>query len=136
MDYFRLATPQDIEALKHIDSVATAERAQNIQQWVNEKNCYLIERQSQIIAYGVLHYRFFGCGFIEMLMVDSEFRRQGIGSQLIEQFKLTCVTPKLFTSTNQSNVSMQRLLANAQFISSGIIENLDEGDPELIYFYR
>lgn len=58
MDYFRLATPQDIEALKHIDSVATAERAQNIQQWINEKNCYLIERQSQIIAYGVLHYRF------------------------------------------------------------------------------
>ncbi|BBV09000.1 hypothetical protein BML2537_24940 [Providencia stuartii] len=71
-----------------------------------------------------------------MLMVDSEFRRQGIGSQLIEQLKLTCVTPKLFTSTNQSNVSMQRLLANAQFIPSGIIENLDEGDPELIYFCR
>lgn len=49
MDYFRLATPQDIEALKHIDSVATAERAQNIQQWINEKNCYSSNARAKLL---------------------------------------------------------------------------------------
>jgi hypothetical protein len=29
---------------------------------------------------------------------------------------------------------MQRLLATLGFNRSGLIENLDEGDPELVYF--
>jgi len=47
-----------------------------------------------------------------------------------------CRTPKLFTSTNQSNVPMQGLLATLEFARSGLIENLDDGDPELVYFKR
>jgi RimJ/RimL family protein N-acetyltransferase len=42
----------------------------------------------------------------------------------------------LFTSTNQSNIAMQRLCESCGFERSGIVENLDEGDPELIYFKR
>ncbi|WZB72100.1 hypothetical protein WJ968_11125 [Achromobacter xylosoxidans] len=44
-----------------------------------------------------------------------------------------CDTAKLFTSTNQSNVAARRLMAKAGFVPSGMIENLDEGDPELVY---
>ena len=41
--------------------------------------------------------------------------------------------PKLFTSTNRSNAPMQSLLAKLGYRPSGVIENLDEGDPELVY---
>ena len=44
-----------------------------------------------------------------------------------------CDTPKLFTSTNQSNQPMQQLLGALGYIPSGIIHNLDSGDPELVY---
>ena len=71
-----------------------------------------------------------------MLYVHPEFRRQGIGSALIRHLVKECRTPKLFTSTNQSNFRMQRLLAMLDFDRSGFIENLDEGDPELVYFKR
>ena len=131
---FRLATPPDIASLIQLDSVTTAERAQKISQWVNNKHCYLIEQQNQIIAYGVLHYHFFECAFIEMIMVNQAFRQQGAGLSLLQQLKQTCLTQKIFTSTNQSNTPMQRLLDKAQFKPSGFIDNLDEGDPELIYF--
>ncbi len=40
---------------------------------------------------------------------------------------------KLFTSTNASNIAMQRLLVASGFIDSGIVHGLDDGDPELIY---
>ncbi len=40
---------------------------------------------------------------------------------------------KLFTSTNASNIAMQRLLVASSFIDSGIVHGLDDGDPELIY---
>lgn len=133
MNYFRLPTLQDIDTLIKIDSVKTQERALQIAQWVTDKNCFLIERKTQICAYGVLHYHFFNFGFIEMLMVDKQFRRLGLGLALINQFKLTCTTSKLFASTNQSNAAMQNLLIHAQFLASGMIENLDDNDPELVY---
>jgi hypothetical protein len=44
-----------------------------------------------------------------------------------------CTTPKVFTSTNQSNTPMQGLLGKCGFSPSGVIENLDEGDPELLF---
>ena len=47
--------------------------------------------------------------------------------------ELDCQTGKVFTSTNQSNLPMQRLCDRLGFIKSGYVENLDEGDPELIY---
>ncbi|EMI5492751.1 GNAT family N-acetyltransferase [Providencia stuartii] len=133
MNHFRLATPQDIDGLIEIDSIKTHERALKIAQWVADKNCYLIEQETQIYAYAVLHYHFFDFGFIEMLMVSKQFRRLGLGVELINQLKLICTTSKLFTSTNQSNTAMQALLNHTQFLASGVIENLDDDDPELIY---
>jgi predicted GNAT family acetyltransferase len=91
---------------------------------------------ANVVAYAVLNYKFYDNGWIEMLYVHPQFRRQGIGSALIRHLINECFTPKLFTSTNQSNVSMQQLLATLEFDRSGFIENLDEGDPELVYFKR
>ena len=39
----------------------------------------------------------------------------------------------MFTSTHASNLPMQALLAKSGFEPSGIIHNLDPGDPELVY---
>ena len=91
---------------------------------------------AKVVAYAVLNYKFYDNGWIEMLYVHPQFRRQGIGSALIHYLVNECRTTKLFTSTNQSNFPMQRLLATLGFDRSGFIENLDEGDPELVYFKR
>ena len=40
---------------------------------------------------------------------------------------------RIFTSTNESNDPMRRLLAKADWLATGIVENLDPGDPELIF---
>ena len=88
------------------------------------------------MGYGVLHYHFFGCGFIELLMVGERYRRRGVGLVLITALKSHCRHPKLFTSTNRSNLPMQRLLLNAGFVASGQIDNLDDGDPEQVFLSR
>ena len=36
--------------------------------------------------------------------------------------------------TNRSNLPMQRLLLNAGFVASGQIDNLDDGDPEQVFY--
>lgn len=78
---------------------------------------------------------FFGQAFIELLMVGARFRRSGLGLALVASFQESCRGRKLFTSTNLSNHPMQSLLLKAGFRPSGYIDNLDEGDPELVFFY-
>ncbi|POP22617.1 GNAT family N-acetyltransferase [Serratia marcescens] len=134
--FVRLATETDVAALIVLDSVAEHEpqRAAQIRAWCGQGDCYLAEEQDVVMGYGVLHYHFFGCGFIEMLMVGERYRRRGVGQALITALKSHCRHPKLFTSTNRSNLPMQRRLLNAGFVASGQIDNLDDGDPEQVFF--
>ncbi|HFZ1933002.1 GNAT family N-acetyltransferase [Serratia marcescens] len=134
--FVRLATETDVAALIALDSVAEHEpqRAAQIRAWCGQGDCYLAEEQDVVMGYGVLHYHFFGCGFIEMLMVGERYRRRGVGQALITALKSHCRHPKLFTSTNRSNLPMQRRLLNAGFVASGQIDNLDDGDPEQVFF--
>ncbi|HHD7736792.1 MULTISPECIES: GNAT family N-acetyltransferase [Providencia] len=132
---FRVATLIDINAIFSIDTIATVERYENITQWIEQEICYVLEANNEILAYGVLHYYFYSHAFIELLMVNKNHRRQGLGLTLINKLKMQSKTPKIFTSTNQSNTATQQLLIKAGFIPSGYIENLDDNDPELIYCY-
>ena len=81
----------------------------------------------------MLDYTFYECGFVPMLYVAEEARRHGVGGALMRAVAARCKTTKLFTSTNQSNEPMQELLATLGYVPSGLIENLDPGDPELVY---
>lgn len=132
------ATEQDLTALIALDSIAVQEpqRCEAIRLWIEQKICFVLRREGKIAGYGVLHYHFFGCGFIELLMVDPALRGQGVGSALLAALQQQCRTEKLFTSVNTSNTGMQALLLRQGFVLSGQVDNLDDGDPELFYFCR
>ncbi len=134
----RLATITDANSIVAFDHVAASEpaRVQFIHDQIKSSACYVAVIDANVVAYAVLNYKFYDNGWIEMLYVHPQFRRQGIGSALIRHLLNACRTAQLFTSTNQSNLSMQRLLATLEFDRSGFIENLDEGNPELVYFKR
>lgn len=131
----RSAVQADYEGLLALDTVASQgpERALQIQGWIQQSQCYVAEREGILLGYGILNYHFFGHGFVEMLMVGQSGRGQGIGSALLRYFRQISRTEKLFSSTNQSNQAMHGLFQKLGFQRSGVIENLDEGDPEIVY---
>ena len=131
----REATPTDAPALIALDSVAAIDRrrAEQIGQWLAQGNVHVAEQDRDVVGYLVIHHHFFGEAFVEMLMVARERRGQGIGTTLLRHAIEWHGGGKLFTSTNASNLGMQRLLAANGFVGSGIVHGLDEGDPELIY---
>ena len=86
-----------------------------------------------IRGYVIFDESFFDQFFVRLLIVHPDFRRRGLATALVRAAELDCQTDKLFTSTNQSNIPMQQLCERLGFVKSGYIENLDEGDPELIY---
>ena len=134
----RVAATADADAIIAVDDVAKTDpsRVQLIYDQINASSCFVAVIDDSIVAYGVLNYKFYDNGWIEMLYVHPKFRRRAIASELVHYFVKKCRTAKLFTSTNQSNLPMQQLLEAHGFVRSGFIENLDEGDPELVYFKR
>lgn len=138
MPDIRPATLADYERLLALDTRASVdlERCVQISQWIDAGSCYVAQTGESVGAYGVLGYHFFGNGFIEMVMVGEGFRRQGLGIALVRYFQVHCMTPKLFASTNLSNQHMQELLKSAGFRTSGFIDNLDDNDPEIVFFAR
>jgi len=134
----RQALEADREALCSLDLVARQEnqRREFIRREVAAGNCFVAIMNETVVGYGVLNYNFHDNGWIDMLYIDSDHRRCGAGAALLKHMESLCKTPKLFTSTNLSNLPMQSLLAKLDYVPSGVIHNLDEGDPEIVYFKR
>ena len=138
MTSIRPAVENDIEALCSLDLIARREdeRREFIRREVVNGNCLVAVIDEAVAGYGVLNYAFYRNGFVDMLYVHSGYRRRGAGEALLRRIESLCRTPKLFTSTNLSNLPMQSLLAKLGYELSGVIHNLDEGDPEIVYFKR
>jgi len=137
--YVRLANMDDIPAMLGFDQLAQqpgSGRENFIRGAVADRTAWVATLPGQVVGYGVLEYTFFACGFISMVYVHQAYRRCGVGQALLDGLEKACQTPKLFTSTNLSNLPMRALLTKRGYVESGIIHNLDEGDPEVVYFKR
>lgn len=133
----RLAETKDIAAICSFDHLAERdERRTFVERSVRSCCAYVAIFDSEVVGYTVLEYSFYSQGFIAMLYVHPGHRRKGFASALARHVESVCKTEKLFTSTNQSNLPMQALVIKLGYIPSGVINNLDKGDPELLYFKR
>ena len=79
-----------------------------------------------------LQSRSLGAPFLALLYVDPAMRGRGIGLRLLEDFE-GAHGPQVFTSTNLSNEPMQRLLRLRLWKPCGMLNGLDEGDPEIFF---
>ena len=133
----RAARAQDVEPICRLDEIAQTDdgaRRRFVARAAADGHCFVLTVGAQVVAYGVLNYTFYDCGFVDMLYVAAEHRRKGYATMLMRDMEVRCETPKLFTSTNLSNLRMQALLAKLGYELSGVIHHLDEGDPELVYY--
>jgi ribosomal protein S18 acetylase RimI-like enzyme len=133
----RLAAPGDLAGLRFIDPLLRADpdRAEAVQHTVEHGRCLAaIDGGDDVAGYVVVHDHFLGQAFVMLLVVGPAYKRQGIGTLLLRAAERACGRKKLFTSCNRSNLPAQCLFEKCGFQRSGQIYNLDEGDPEFVYF--
>jgi GNAT superfamily N-acetyltransferase len=132
------ATMDDVEAVRTLDRLLPGlrDRSEALLEWIARGECLVARREGELAGFAVANASFFAQCFIVLLVVHPSHRRRGVASALIRRVEATSPTAKLFTSTNRSNRAMQAVCHSLGFVPSGIIENLDEDDPELVYFKR
>ena len=131
----RQARSTDAENLYAFDEVSqhSHSRRKFIERTIQAECCFVIITEEQVIGYAVLEYSFYEEGFVSMLYIHRDYRKQGAGEFLMRYLEPLCKTSKLFASTNLSNQPMQSLFKKLGYVLSGVIHDLDEGDPELVY---
>jgi len=135
----RPAQISDSAALKALDSAVASDgaRADAIDRWLKEDEVVLAEVDAAIVGYAVLaRRRFLDYDTLQMLMVEERYRGQRIGEMLLRHVQGLSLTDRFFATTNLSNYPMQRMLRRLGYIGCGFIDELDPGDPEIVFVKR
>jgi GNAT superfamily N-acetyltransferase len=132
---FRVASGDDAIAIKACDSTVSTdpERAGIIDRWLVEDTVIVAELDAEIVGYGVFNRRFFHNAQAELVMVHPDHRGKRIGENILGKLVELADGGKFFVTTNLSNRRMQSLLIRCGFRTCGFVEELDPGDPELIF---
>jgi len=133
----RLATPGDTTAVLSVDdgTWVSARRTSLVAARVAARDCLVSEWDGRVVAFALIHPQsFFGRDFVELLVVDSDFRRRGVANALLVACAQRSTSRDLFISTNRSNLPMRSLLLREQWLFSGELAGIDEDDPELVFY--
>ena len=102
-----------------------------------ERHHVLVAEEDERVI-GVLAFRtdWFQCTLVSLVVVREDFRRRGIAREFFKAVEAVSPTPRLFSSTEETNVVSIRMHAALGFAPSGHIDNLPQGPRELVFYKR
>ena len=99
---------------------------------------HLLIAESEDEVIGVLAYRtdWFQCTLVSLVCVRTDFRRRGVARSLFAKVEEMSPSPRLFSSTEETNGASIQMHTALGFIPSGHIDNLPQGYRELLFYKR
>ncbi|WP_186580336.1 GNAT family N-acetyltransferase [Aquibacillus kalidii] len=130
------ASIDDLEKIVQIDGevIGNTSRRNYIENSIKFGKCIVAKENEDFVGFLIYNVNFFECAFISLIIVSPSSRRKGYASLLMDYLVSSSPTTKVFSSTNRSNINMQSVFEKNGFVKSGVVDNLDEGDAEIIYF--
>lgn len=133
----RPASPGDLDDILRVDEIA--EREERRYDYISRamrgdygRSVDVLLVDEELVAFAVIG-EFFGHPFLELIATLPSQRRLGVATALMAHIEAAFEGDRLFVSTNESNDIMRRLLVKRGYRVSGMVENLDPGDPELFF---
>jgi ribosomal protein S18 acetylase RimI-like enzyme len=110
--------------------------AQLVRAHVERNELLIADEHGEVV--GCLAYRtdWFGCTFVSLVVVAESARRRGVARALFEAVERRSPSPRLFSSTEETNVASIRMHRALGFSASGYIDNLPQGYRELLFYKR
>jgi ribosomal protein S18 acetylase RimI-like enzyme len=134
----RLPEQADLQPIMTLASeVIGPERAGPFVRSYVERHHLLVAREQEETV-GFIAYRtdWFQCTFVSLVCVRKDFRRKGIARALYRAVENISPSPRLFSSTEETNAASIRMHTALGFTPSGHIDNLPQGYRELLFYKR
>ena len=130
--------PRDVSAIMELAAeVIGAERAGPfVRSFLDRHHVLVAARDDEVV--GCLAYRtdWFQCTFISLVAVTKDARRAGVARALYQRVEGMSTSPRLFSSTEETNSVSIQMHSALGFVPSGHIDNLPQGYRELLFYKR
>jgi GNAT superfamily N-acetyltransferase len=134
----RSSEPPDVEAVMELTTgVLGPERAGPFVRSHLERHHVLVAEEDERVI-GVLAFRtdWFQCTLVSLVSVEKDFRRRGVARALYRRVEDMSPSPRVFSSTEETNAISIQMHRGLGFTPSGHIDNLPQGYRELLFYKR
>jgi GNAT superfamily N-acetyltransferase len=99
---------------------------------------HLLVAEDDAAVLGFIAYRtdWFQCTFVTLVSVAAEHRKRGIARALYRTVEDMSPSPRVFSSTEETNPVAIRMHTALGYTPSGHIDNLPQGYRELLFYKR
>ena len=132
----RAAQSSDVQAVMQLAAGLGPRAGPFVRSHLDRHHVLVAELDGEVV--GMLAYRtdWFQCTFVTLVSVREDYRKRGVARALYRAVEDMSPSPRLFSSTEETNaVSIQMHTARG-FQSSGHIDNLPQGYRELFFYKR
>ena len=134
----RAPEPRDAGTLMELaaDVIGPERAGPFIRSYLERHHMLVAEREAEVV--GCLAYRtdWFQCTFVSLVSVTKDARRQGVARALYRMVEEISPSPRLFSSTEETNGVSIQMHSALGFAPSGHIDNLPQGYRELLFYKR
>jgi GNAT superfamily N-acetyltransferase len=134
----RAPRPPDLETLMTLaaDVIGPHRAGPFIRSHLDRHHLLVAETDDEVV--GILAYRtdWFQCTFVTLVSVRHDRRKRGVARALYQAVEGMSPSPRLFSSTEETNSAAIQMHTALGFAPSGHIDNLPQGYRELLFYKR
>jgi GNAT superfamily N-acetyltransferase len=132
----RAAQSSDVQAVMQLAAGLGPRAGPFVRSHLDRHHVLVAELDGEVI--GMLAYRtdWFQCTFVTLVSVREDYRKRGVARALYRAVEDMSPSPRLFSSTEETNAVSIQMHTALGFQSSGHIDNLPQGYRELFFYKR
>ncbi len=134
----RSAEPADLEALMELtaDVIGSERAGPFVRSHLERHHLLVAEEDRRVVGFLAFRTDWFQCTFVSLVSVQKDFRRRGVARALYQMVENRSPSPRIFSSTEETNAVSIRMHRGLGFTPSGHIDNLPQGYRELLFSKR
>lgn len=103
---------------------------------VERHHLLVAEAETEVVGFIAYRTDWFQCTLVTMIAVQKDHRRRGVARALYRAVEAMSPSPRLFSSTEETNSASIRMHTALGFAPSGHVDNLPQGYRELLFYKR
>ena len=132
----RAAQSSDVQAVMQLAAGLGPRAGPFVRSHLDRHHVLVAELDGEVV--GMLAYRtdWFQCTFVTLVSVREDYRKRGVARALYRAVEDMSPSPRLFSSTEETNAVSIQMHTALGFQSSGHTDNLPQGYRELFFYKR